>query len=77
MPEIRLEVNKEYLDELKSETGVEKTTQLTSEALALLKWAVNEIKNGRVLVSTDENGKDMRRIVMPSLERARSIRKKS
>jgi hypothetical protein len=59
------------MDGLKKDTGIDKASQLTSDALTLLKWAVGEVKNGRVLISTDEKGGDAKKIVMPTLERAK------
>jgi hypothetical protein len=72
MAEIRFTVDEAFIDKLKKETGIDKASQLTSDALTLLQWAVTETKNGRVLISTDEQGKDAKRIVMPALERARA-----
>lgn len=72
MAEIRLTVDEKFIDGLKKDTGVEKATQLTNDALTLLKWAVGEVKNGRVLISTDEKGGDAKKIVMPTLEMAKS-----
>jgi hypothetical protein len=73
MAEIRLTIDEKFMNGLKKDTGVDKATQLTSDALTLLKWAVGEVKKGRVLISTDDNGEDPRRIVMPVLERAKHI----
>ena len=72
MAEIRLTIDEKFMDGLKRDTGIEKATQITTDALTLLKWAVGEIQKGRVLISTDENGGDARRIVMPALEMAKS-----
>lgn len=73
MPDIRLSIDQEFINTLKVETGIEKATQLTTEALALLKWAVEETKKGRVLLSTDGDGKNPQRVVMPSLQRVKRI----
>jgi hypothetical protein len=71
MAEIRLTIDEKFIDGLKKDTGIDKASQLTSDALTFLKWAVGEVKKGRVLISTDESGNDPRRIVMPTLEMAR------
>ena len=71
MAEIRLTVDEKFMDGLKKDTGIDKATELTNDALVLLKWAVGEVKKGRVLVSVDENGGDAKKIVMPALEKAR------
>lgn len=71
MAEIRFTVDEKFINGLKKDTGIDKATQLTSDALTLLKWAVGEVKKGRVLISTDEHGSDARKIVMPVLEMAK------
>ncbi len=72
MAEIRFTVDEKFIDGLKKDTGIDKASQLTNDALVLLKWAVGEVKSGRVLISTDQNGGDAKRIVMPALEMAKS-----
>lgn len=74
MAEIRLTVDETFIDNLKRDTGLDKATQVTSDALILMRWAVDEIQKGRVLISTDEKGEDARRIVMPVLEMAKAKR---
>ena len=71
MPEIRFTVDEDFMNKLKESTGIDKATTLTSDALTLLSWAVNESKNGRILISTDEKGGDPKKIVMPTLEKAK------
>lgn len=72
MAEIRLTVDEKFINGLKKDTGIDKASQLTNDALTLLKWAVGEVKKGRILISTDEKGGDARKIVMPTLEMAKS-----
>jgi len=72
MAEIRLTIDEKFIDGLKKDTGIEKATQITTDALTFFKWAVGEIQKGRVLISADEKGGDQRRIVMPALEMAKS-----
>ena len=72
MAEIRLTIDEKFINGLKKDTGIDKATQLTTDALTLLKWAIIETQKGRILISTDENGGDARRIVMPALEMARA-----
>ncbi len=72
MSEIRFTVDEDFINKLKKDTGVDKATKLMSDALIFLQWAVTETKDGRVLISTDEKGGDPRRIVMPTLEHAKS-----
>jgi hypothetical protein len=71
MADIRLSVDKDFIEKLKMDTGLDKASQLTSEALTFYKGAVSEAKEGRLLLSTDGNGENMKKIVFPALERAR------
>lgn len=71
MADIRLSIDKDFIEKLKKETGIDKASQLTNEALTFYKWAVSEAKEGRLLLSTDDNGENMKKIVFPALERAR------
>lgn len=66
--ELRLTVDDDFMDRLKEESGIENSTQLVSEALSLLKFAVAEARKGRVLIAADEDGENVKRIVIPSLE---------
>src|SRR3954471_17185843 len=75
MADIRLSIDKEFIERLKKETGIDKASQLTNEALTFYKWAVSEAKEGRVLLSTNSEGGDVKKIVIPTLERAREISK--
>lgn len=67
--EIRLKIDDDFMQKLKDNLGGVKTNQLTQDALALLNWAVSETKQGRVIVSTDNNGDNVKQLAMPSLER--------
>ena len=71
MAEIRLTIDDKFIQELKKETGIDKASQLTSEALTFYRWAVNEAKNGRILITTDGKGGDLKKVVMPTLEMAK------
>jgi hypothetical protein len=72
MADVQLTVNKDFLAGLTEDTGVTQASQLTNDAFTLLKWAVEQVKQGRVLISTDEKGGDVKKIVMPILEMAKS-----
>ncbi len=56
--------------------GESSNTQLTSEALGLLKWAAREVKAGRHIITTNEAGEEVKELAMPSLERIRPFDKK-
>ncbi|RYZ26727.1 MAG: hypothetical protein EOP49_43095 [Sphingobacteriales bacterium] len=71
--ELRVKINDNFFDELKNLTGVSNTTQLANEAFVFLRWAANESRKGRIIVSENEDGSDEKQVVMPSLEHARSL----
>lgn len=71
MSEIKFTVNEKFIEGLKNDTGIDKASQLTNDALTLFKWAVREVKSGRVLISIDHKGEDAKKIVMPTLEMSR------
>lgn len=77
MAEIRFSVDQKFMDSLKRDTGEEKATKLTSDALILLKWLVGEVRKGRIIMTTDEEGKDVRKVVMPILEQAKEEAKET
>ena len=72
MSEIRLNVDDSLIESLKNATGIDKTSQLTNEALNLLKWVALETKQGRVLLTSNAEGGDIHKIVIPSLQNART-----
>jgi hypothetical protein len=71
--EIRLKINDKFIDELKDKTGISNTTQLTTEAFTLLKWAVSEAALGRIIVSENQDGTDEKEVVMPTLQNAKAL----
>ncbi|MFA6152669.1 MAG: hypothetical protein WC716_15200 [Chitinophagaceae bacterium] len=71
--EIRLKINDKFIEELKQQTGISSTTQLTTEAFTLLKWAVTESASGRVIVSENKDGSDEKQVVMPTLLNATQL----
>ncbi len=68
MPEIRLNIDDSLMNSLKTVTGIDKTSQLTNEALNLLKWVASETSQGRVLLTSNADGGDIQKIVIPSLQ---------
>lgn len=67
--EIRFDIDKEFIRELGTKLGEQKTTKITKEALTLLNWAVNEIQNNRVILSSNEEGEDIKQLAMPGFEK--------
>ena len=70
--EIRLKIDSDFMKDLKEKLKESKTSKLTEDAYLLLNWAATEIKEGRVIISTDEEGNDVRRLAMPSLEKLKT-----
>lgn len=70
MPEIRFVVDQEYLQQLQELLREPKSTEVTRSALTLLKWAAEEVKNGRVILSSTPDGGDVKRLAMPALDNA-------
>lgn len=72
--ELRFNIDDKFINNMQQQLiGSSKPTEITREALTILNWAINEAANGRVIVSTTQDGKDIHRLVMPSLSRVRKI----
>jgi hypothetical protein len=65
--EIRLNIDDDYINNLKKALGIKTASQITSDALSLLAWAVDQKKNGREIISASGDGQAYR-LLMPSLE---------
>jgi hypothetical protein len=69
--EVRLSIDDEFLKVLQEKIGSPATAaDLTREALTMLNWAIEEVADGRVVLSTNAAGEEVRRLVMPTLLRA-------
>lgn len=68
--EIRINVEDRFMRRLKDSLKV-KTTEIVRSALTLLGWAAQEVKRGRVILSTDSQGNNIHRLAMPTLEAIR------
>ncbi len=73
--ELRVAVDAAYLRELQDRLGVTSGTELARAALSLLDWASREVADGRIILSTDENGRNPHRLVMPQLQAMELITK--
>jgi hypothetical protein len=72
---IQIELPEEDVRELKvlmEEGGLETYKELFGNALTLLRWAVREVKRGRIIASVDEDHGKYKEIAMPVLETAAS-----
>jgi hypothetical protein len=74
--EIRVSVDDKSAEQLQEKLGTTKATDIAKSALTLLNWAVNEVANGRVILSSDSDGENLHRLVMPELEVARLLASK-
>lgn len=68
--EIRFSVDADFLKTLQQRLGVEKGTDLARSALTLLDWASSEASGGRLILSSNTEGTDVHRLVMPELSQA-------
>lgn len=70
--ELRVKIDDQFIKNLTAklegkQLGEVSATRITQDALALFKWAVEETSKGRVVVSSESDGKDVQRVVMPAL----------
>jgi uncharacterized membrane protein len=65
---MRISINEDFIDKLKEESGITEASQLVTEALSLLKWAISEAKDGRILVTTNNKGEIINKVSIPSLD---------
>ncbi|MCH7787145.1 MAG: hypothetical protein IIC22_06515 [Chloroflexi bacterium] len=64
IPEDRLEA----LDALMKEAGMKTRTELFNNGMALLRWAIRQRKEGRVVASINYDDKSFRELEMPFFE---------
>lgn len=66
--EVRLDIDNNFLKALQEKIGYPADAyDLTREALTIFNWAVEEVAAGHVLLSTNADGDDVRRLAMPIL----------
>ena len=65
--EIRFNIDENYLKELEQRLGSTSSTEISREALAVLKWAADEVSEGRVILSAQKDGKNVERLFTPGL----------
>ena len=68
--EVRLTLDDDVIKKMMEKTGVSKATDLTKDAMTMLHWAIEEAASGRVVLSTDSDGQNVQRLVMPTLSKA-------
>jgi hypothetical protein len=65
----RVSINDDFLKQLQDTLKTDNAAKVTEEALTLLKWAANEIKQGRTILSSDPQGKDVHKLALPALSK--------
>jgi len=63
----RVSIDDRFVRQLQELFGDESPAQLTGDALTLLNWAANEVKNGRTIFSAKSDATDIHRLAMPAL----------
>lgn len=67
--ELRMNVDDAYMESLQKKLELDKGTEVVREALTILLWAAGERRNGRLILSANEDGSNVSRLALPSLER--------
>jgi hypothetical protein len=68
--ELRFTVDAQFLDALRNRLGLSKGADVAKAALTLLDWASIEAKAGKVILSSNQNGGEIHRLVMAELSSA-------
>ncbi|MFT4926838.1 MAG: hypothetical protein ACI8WB_002937 [Phenylobacterium sp.] len=71
--EIRVAVDTDFLKKVQKKLGLTKSTDITRAALTLLDWASDEMESNRVILSTNQNGEEIHRLVMPELSKIKVV----
>ena len=65
--EVRFMVDQGFIEKLRERLGGTTNSDLARSAFTLLDWASTETHGGRLVLSSNEDGKDVHRLVMPEL----------
>jgi hypothetical protein len=67
--ELRLQIPDAVVQQIQEKLGsTVKGTDIARDAITLFKWAVDETAKGRYILSANEEGRDVTRLAMPSLD---------
>ncbi len=53
------------LKDLMQKAGIKTKRDLFNNALTLFEWAIQEIENGQIIVSMDEDTREYKQLIMP------------
>lgn len=65
--EVRFTVDADFMRKLQDRLGFERSSDVVRSAMTLLDWASTESAQGRVILSSTGDGKDVHRLSMPEL----------
>lgn len=69
MTVVKVEVDTNFFERLKSDLGIKEDYKTIGAALTILAWAVEERKQGRIILSICADGSDPARLTMRELEK--------
>jgi len=73
MPEVRVQLPDDLVSGIQEKLSTNtKPTEITKDAIALYNWAVSERAKGNVIVSSNNDGTNVTRVTMPSLDSIKS-----
>lgn len=70
--EVRFTIDEQFMKSLQAKfSDGPRGTDIAKEALTVLNWAVDELSQGRLILSTDRSGGEVHRLVTPLLSTVR------
>jgi len=73
MATLRFSVDDKFMDKLKKDLKLNNNSDVAKEALTLLRWAINEKKLDREILSSDSKGKDIKKLITHNLAKVEQI----
>ena len=71
--QVRLNIDDAFLRDIEHKIGgPARVADLAKDAFTVLGWVIDEVANGRVVLSADCSGSELHRLVMPTLTRIES-----
>jgi hypothetical protein len=73
MPEVRLQLPEDLVSGIQEKLSMNvKPTEIAKDAISLYNWAVSERAKGNVILSSNNDGTNLTRVTMPSLDSIKS-----